>query len=72
MLKIALCKAAGWQAGDSLIGFVIMIRPLLKERSRLHTLWFIKGYKRDRKKFSRTLSAARHAIRSAKNAWFQV
>ena len=45
------------------------LRPLFEERSRLYAQWLSSGKVRGRRKFVKARSAARKAVRDAKNGW---
>ena len=47
------------------------LKPLFVERNRLHTLWLSNGREEDRRKHADARRAARRAMRTAKDAWFQ-
>ena len=46
-------------------------KPLFAERNRMHTVWLSDGRETSRRKYADARRAARHALRVAKDAWFQ-
>ena len=44
---------------------------LFAERNRMHTVWLSDGRETSRRKYADAHWAARHAVRAAKDAWFQ-
>ena len=47
------------------------LKPLFAERNRMHTVWISDGREASRRKYADARRAARHAVRVAKDAWFQ-
>ena len=47
------------------------LKPLLAERNGMHTVWLSDGRETSRRKYADARRAARHAVRAAKDAWFQ-
>jgi len=47
------------------------LKPLFAERNRMHTVWLSDGRETSKRKYADARRAARHAMRVAKDAWFQ-
>ena len=47
------------------------LKPLFAERNRMHTVWLSDGRETSRRKYVNTPRVARHAVKTAKDAWFQ-
>ena len=47
------------------------LKPLFAERNRMHTVWISDGREASRRKYADARRVARHAVRVAKDAWFQ-